>query len=315
MSNPGVSKPVPRYRRRHPGSNLLLFCGIGALVVGFMGMALYGGLQTFVETELAHSAMNAAMTGAAAYYSGVDSGTHRPIPNATSAQALAGSTFAAIVNSSSLKGFNATLVSATSNDATDSITVTARAGAALPFLRALGIQSLETTATATARALRYEPTLFTGPLSIQPTPGDLASYSQSIQLEFPLVDGPGGDLYVEQNMAMQQAYVVEGCNETECYNLAGGAFPVGSSKVVTLIDGTRAIVGSAIIDLAQAGVRKASVLRFVHGNNFSVFNAGVLQTANSTNPLVIQRVMLFGYAGACVDDKTCAIPAGFVPVE
>jgi hypothetical protein len=284
-------------------------------VIGFMGMGLYGGIQTFVETELAHSAMNAAMTGAASYYSAVDGGTHRPMPNSAAAQSLASATFANMVNQSSLRGFNATLVSATSNDATDSITVTAKAGLTFPFLGALGIHSLETTATATARALRYEPTIFTGPLNILPTPGDLATYSQSIQLAFPLVDGPGADLYVEQNLTHQQAYIIEACNETECYNLAGGATPVGSSQVVTLTDGTRAIVGTAIIDLAQAGVRKASVLRFVHSNNFSVFNAGVLQTANSTNPLIIQRVMLFGYAGACVDAETCAIPAGFLPVE
>lgn len=285
------------------------------LIIGFLGISIYSGLQSYVESDLQRTSMNAAMTGAAAYYSGVGP-NGKPVPNVALAQSVARATFANIMNNSSLKGFNATLSQVVNNDNNDSITVTSTASILTPFLNPLGIRTIETSATSTARALRYEPTLFTGPIRILPVAGNLASYSKKISLAFPLVDGPGSDLYVEQNFATQQAYIVEACNDTECYNLIKGAIPVGTSKLVTLADGNPALIGTAMIDLAAAGVRKASSLRFVHGNDYNSYNAGVLNPApTGPTPLVIQRVMLFGYAGACVNAQTCPVPAGFVPVE
>lgn len=310
---------MPRYeivrRRRQPGANLAILCAVGALIIGFMGLGIYGGLQTYLETDLERSAMNAAMAGAAAYYARVGA-AGKPSPDPDLARGVATATFGNIVNNSSLQGFGAALSQVTNNDVNDSVTVVSTVGVDLPFLAPVGVRRLETTATATARALRYEPTSFTGPIRILPVAGNLASYSQKIRLAFPLVDGPGNDLYVEQDATRQQAYLVEACNDTECYSLTPGATPVGSSRLVALPGGELGIVGTAVIDLARAGVRKAGVLRFVHGNDFNSYNAGVLNPppAGST-PLEIRRVMLFGYAGACVDAATCPIPAGFSPVE
>lgn len=300
-------------RRKHRGANLAILCAMAVMIIGFMGISIYTGLQAFIEGDLQRASMNAAMAGAAAYYGKTD-GSGKPTPDSGGAQGIATSTFNAIASNSSLGGFNAT-ATASSNDNNDSITITAKAGIATPLLAPLGINTIETNAKSTARALKYEPTQFTGTLRIQPVDGNIGSYSRVIQLAFPLVDGPGTDIYVEQDAAMQQGYVLEACNNTECYNLTPGATKVGSSQILT-VNGMPVVYGTATFDMAKAGVRKASKLRITHANQFDYYNAGAGPTPTPAGtPLSIRRIFLFGYAGACVSDQNCPVPAGFSPVE
>jgi hypothetical protein len=305
----------PRRRKSQPGANLAILCMLGVLILGFVGICMYGGMQAYVEGDLQKAAMNSAMAGAAAYYSKVDA-SGSPTPNADMAKNVATNAFNATVKSTSLNGFNVTLNGVTNNDSNDSVTVDAKATIGLPFLSMVGVQQLEVTSVATAGALRYEPTLTTGPISILPVAGNINSYSSTMKLAFPLVDGPGTDLYVEQDAAMQQPYIVEACNDTSCYNVVSGATAVGTSQILTLPDGTLAIVGTAAIDLVRAGVHKASSLRFTHGNVFDTWTSGVQNPPPTTaTPTVVRRVILFGYASACADKDTCYLPAGFVPVR
>lgn len=303
-------------RRRHRGSNLAIFCAMGALLVGFLGIAIYTGLQVFLQHDLQRMTSNAAMAGAAAYYSAIGA-NNKPTPNPDQAKNIARSVFNGIAGSTSVGGFGATIVNVTNNDANDSITVTSRANIDTPFLAVIGINAIEANATATAHALKYEPTQYlTNGIQINPVSTNLGSYSATLQLSFPLVDGPGIDLYVEQPANNQQAYVVEACNETQCYDLMPAARPVGTARNAILADGTRIFYGSTVYDLSQAGVRKASRLRFTHGNEFSLYSSGTLQAAPAApTPLTFQRVMLYGYAGTCANANTCPIPAGFMPVE
>lgn len=310
---PSISRHTRPFRRKQRGANLAILCAVAVMIIGFMGISIYTGLHAFIEGDLQRASMNAAMAGAAAYYGKTD-GSGKPTPDSGGAQGIATSTFNAIVSNSSLGGFSAT-ATASSNDTNDSITITAKAGIPTPLLTPLGISSIESNAKSTARALRYDLTQFTGPLKIQPVDGNIGSYSKVVQLTFPLVDGPGTDIYVEQDAAMQQGYVLEACNNTECYNLTPGATKVGSSQVLT-VNGMPVVYGTATFDLGKAGVRKASKLRITHCNQFDFFNAGAGPTPTPTGtPLTIRRIYLFGYAGTCVDDKTCPIPAGFSPVE
>ncbi len=301
-------------RGKQAGASLAIFIGLAGLLIAFLGVAIYTGIQSFVEFDLQRASMNAAMSGAAAYYTGA---TPKALsPNATIATGTTTNTFNNIVSSSTLGGFNAAITKVSNNDNNDSVTVDSEASIPTPFLSLVGIDKIAFTSSATARALRYEPTAFTGPVNILPTAGNIASYSKKIKLAFPLVDGPGYDLYVEQDAAYEQAYIVEGCNKTECYSLVEGATPLGLNGKATLDDGkTQVLIGSALIDIGQAGVRKASYIRIVHANNYMKFNAGVPQgLMTKPTPLTIQRVMLFGYAGACVSPTNCPIPAGFAPV-
>jgi|GEM_PF-2147559 len=316
IESPSLIPPVmPVRRKRQSGANLALLCMMGVIILGFVGVCMYGGMQAYVEGDLQKASMGAAMAGAAAYYGKTDA-QGSPAPDSAGAISAATTAFNSAVSNSSLKGFNVTLNGVNNNDSNDSITVDAKATISLPFLGLVGISQMQVNALATAGALRYEPTLYTGPVKILPVAGDINSYSANMKLNFPLVDGPGTDLYVEQDAALQQPYVVEVCNSASCYNVGAGATPVGTSQKITLADGSVAIVGTAAIDLQKAGVRKGSMLRFTHGNVFDSWTNGAANAPPTVaTPLTIRRVMLFGYGSACVDKDTCYLPQGFVPVH
>lgn len=304
-------------RARCKGANLALLCGVAVLLIGFMGICIYTGLQAFVEADLQRTTMNAAMAGASRYYSGTGT-SGKPTPNAGEATSYARSTFEGMVGSASLSGFDASIVSVNNNDANDSITIASRAKMNTSLLTPIGISQIEINATATARAIKYEPTAFTGPIKIEPDGQTEASYSKVLDLAFPLVDGEGTDLYVEQPAEAQQGYVVEACNEQTCYSIVDAATPVGTSQVLASATGERLLYGTATFDLSKVGINKATRLRFTHGNDFDggYYNMGAATEYDTTPlPLTIQRVMIFNHASACVDSDNCSIPAGFAPVE
>ncbi len=333
-------------RRRAKGANLALFCGVALLLIGFMGICIYTGLQAFVEGDLQRVTMNSALAGASRYYSQV--GTYgKPMPSPGDATAYAQETFNQIIANSSLKGFEAKVTGVSTSDASDSVTVTSSAVVNSSLLSAVGIQDIKFNATATARAVKYEPTRFTGPIEILPDGQNINTYTKTLILSFPLLDGEGTDLYVEQPAEAQQGYVVEACNATSCYNIVEAATPVGTSQVLSATNGERLIYGTATFDLRKVGVNKVTQLRFTHGNDFEggYYNAGVEmdyttnQPAAATAdpapatppadpsaapaepvaaealPLTIQKVMVFGHASTCSAPTQCSIPAGFVPVE
>lgn len=304
----------PVQRKRSAGSNLMMLCAVAVVIVGFMGISIYTGLQAFMESDLQRISMNAALVGAAAYYKSPSGSATAPTPDTGGANAAATAAFNQLVANSSLKGFNTKFISVTNNDGNDSVTVTAQSSIGASFLAPMGIKTIEVNAVSTARALKYEPTAFTGPISILPDGATLPSYSQTLTLAFPLVDGPGNDLYLEQDFALQQGYIVEACSNTECYDITKAATPVGTSHLAT-VNGEQVIYGTAMIDIGKAGVHKATKLRFTHCNLFDSYNKGVLNPkAAAPTPLEIKRVMLFGYAGTCVSATNCGIPAGFTPV-
>jgi hypothetical protein len=267
------------------GANLALFCGVALLLIGFMGICIYTGLQAFVEGDLQRVTMNAAMAGASRFYSEVgDYG--KPKPNPDNAKAYAEETFKQIIQGSSLNGFEAEITAVSTSDASDSVTVTSSAVIETALLSAVGIKDIRFNATATARAIKYEPTRFTGPIQILPDGQDINTYSKTLMLSFPLLDGEGTDLYVEQPAETQQGYVVEACNATSCYNLVEAATPVGSSQILAAPNGERLIYGTATFDLRKVGVNKATRLRFTHGNDFEggYYNAGVRMAYGASQP-------------------------------
>lgn len=299
-------------KKRSKGGSLILFCGLGTLIIGYMGICIYTGLQAFIESDLQRISMNAALAGASRYYSGVGS-YGKPQPNSTEAIAYARSTFDELIAHSSLSGFGATVLGVDINDNNDSISVASRATLPTALLTPFGIRNIEVNATSAAKAIKYEPTVFTGPIQLLPDGANAATYSVTLNLKFPMLNGEGTDLYVELPADRQQGYVVEACNQQDCYDLTLAATPVGSGQILGNL-----IYGSATFDLGKIKVNKATKLRFTHGNNFvnGYFNAGVPTPYTAIPlPLTIQRVMIFNYASTCVSLDNCSIPAGFVPVE
>jgi hypothetical protein len=308
---------MKKFRKASPGSNLVIFCGMVILLLGMLGISIYVGMQAFVQSEIQKAAGTAAMAGAAAYYSGNPGG--RPTPDVTRAKNIARNTFNAIVaNSGALKGLGVSIVNVTNNDNNDSITVTAEGAFGTSLLAPIGISKVEVKASGTARSLKYAAAgagSAVGPITILPD-GTSKSMQQTLELAFPLVDNPGTDLYTEQ--AQQIEYVVEACNSRSCYDIVPAATKVGTGRIKKSKtgDGSDVILGSATFDLAKLGVRKASKLRFTHGNNFAGAFGG--QQASLTpypTPLMLNAVYIFGYASMCPSPDNCPVPAGFMPVE
>lgn len=316
--NPNVPlKPLCRMgRRKYRGANLAILAGVSIMIVGFMGIAIYTGLQAYVQNEIQKAASTAAMAGAASYYTAVDGATGRPMPNAGKAQQVAEQTFDQIIASSgALRGFGVARTSVTTNDGTDSVTVSAQGSLPTAFLAPIGITSIQMSADGTARALKYDVTAMVGPITMMPD-GSNASMQRTVDLVFPLVDNEGTDIYVEQSAQVE--YAVEACNDVECYDLMPGATAIGSGqiKASAMDPGVQVAIGSITIDLERALVNKATKLRFTHGNVYKTNYGGgnpILQT--QPTPLTLDRVFVFGYSGVCPDANRCPIPAGFAPVE
>ena len=304
-----------RLNNRHSGANLAILAGLSIMLIGFLGVSVFVGLQVYMQGEISKAAQTAALTGASVYYSKANAATGRPEPDSAKAIQVAEDTFKAIVaNSGALKGFGLTLTGPpTANDSNDSITVQARGAFATSFLAPVGIKQIEITESGTARALKYEPTQQLGPISILPTTGNVGSGSRMLNLVFPIVDGPGTELYVEQ-AGSKMAYIVEACNDTRCYDLTHVAKTVSGKKITS--KGSPAVYGTCTFDFTDAKVNKASKLRFVHAMNFAQqFGNSSSKLSLQPAPLLINRVMIFGYAGTCPDKNRCPIPAGFAPVE
>ncbi|MEM0952138.1 MAG: hypothetical protein AAGI66_08370 [Cyanobacteria bacterium P01_H01_bin.74] len=301
--------------RSSNGSIVALFSVLSVALIGFLGVTIFSGIQAFIQQELQRVTMNAAMAGASVYYGSTDP-RGKPLASPGLARNTATRLFNTLVIGSSLRNF-APVPTVRNNDANDSITVSAEALIDTSLLALIGIRAINITAESTARALKYEPTLFIDDIEILPDGVNIGTYSRVIDLAFPMVDGLGNDLYIEQLNNAQQGYIVEACNQRNCYNLIAGARAVGSGRIRNVGNGEQAIYGSAIIDLAQANVNKATKLRITHSNNFNVYSSGNLwEPPNGLPvPLVINRIMIFGYAGACARRNQCAIPAGFSAVE
>ena len=282
-------------------------------LIGFAGVAIYTGLQAYFHGELQKAATSAAMAGAAAYYSQADPATGQPIANPAQAQAYAQSALSAIIdNSGGLKGFGVTLEGISTHDPTDSVTVALSGNLPTPFLAMVGMSSIKMSATGTAAAVRYVPTNFTGPVTIN-APATLA---RRMVLQYPVIDGPGTEMYVEQNANERRGYTVLGCNSTECYSLMGGIKPAAGSRVIAGAGGAEVMYGSGFIDLNAAGVRKISNIRFVDDGVFNTLDTtGRIRIDTVPIPTTVRRVMLFGYAAACPRQGFCLPPYGFERVE
>ncbi len=277
-------------------------------LIGFAGVAIFTGLQAYFMGELQKTATTAAMAGAAAYYSEVG-GDGRPAPNPGKATQYATEAFNNIKNASgALTNYKTELVSVSTNDSTDSVTVNLTGEVPTPFLALVGLSSIKMSASGTAAAMKHVPTNFTGPIVITPP----TTMDTTLELVFPLVDGPGTDLYVEQ--IQQRGYTVLACNDSECYDLIKGATPFGDSRIVNR-NGVEYIYGTAFIDLEKAGVRKASKLKFVDDGVYNALIGGDQYIDTQPVPTIISRVMLFGFAGACPKADYCSPPHGFERVE
>lgn len=303
------------------GSVLIFTVAFIVVLLGFLGMAVYTGMNAYVQNELQNAASTSAMVGASSYYDG-DFGTISinnlgtfPNQDGTRAAAAATTTFNRIVaNSPVLQRMGAQLDPAggvTNNNADDSVQVNALATIPTPFLTLLGIDSFQVTANARSGYVKaIYPNATTG-LSSNALGGNPNGFAapMTLNLPYPVLDGPGPDLRITENQPYV-GYMVEICSENDCYDVTPQAIPVpNSGNSGAFIDrqytstvpaqNRRVVYGDVLIDLSQANIRKGSRIVIRDDGIPDQFAGGTLQMLQVPPASSIKGIEVYHYATSC----------------
>ena len=97
-----------KMRKSYSGSTLVVTLSVLLLLIGFMGIGVFVGVQAYLQSELQKAADTSVMVGASEMF--VSTGSSKPTLNAGAATSAATQTFQAILaNSPALRGFNASI--------------------------------------------------------------------------------------------------------------------------------------------------------------------------------------------------------------
>jgi len=286
--------------RRERGSILIMTVILISMIIGFMGVTLYLGIQSYAQSELQKAATSAAMVGASSMYT--STGTAAPTKNVNTALAAANTTFTAIRNSSpALQAFYQS--HSITPGANDTLSITVQGNINAGLLSFAGINQIEVQANATARAVQYLIAEPSRPLYILPQANNPQSFFVTTAKTFPIIDRQGNDIYIEQSVV--SPFSLEACSANSCYNLAPGAVSSGGT-----ING-QWLSGNLLIDMNAAGVSKASMLKVSDDGNYTSTINGTTYLNTKPPGTRIDRISVFGYSSLCPNANTCPVPAGF----
>ncbi len=312
-----------RYCRR--GSALAIISVLLVALLGFLGLAIYTGLNAYLQNELQNAASAAAGAGATAFYDTFDV-NGRPVKSPANAQQAAQDTFDNIVTANaSLSAFNAQLINGTPTvDAgRDTVTINARAQVPTPFFAPLGIPNFNIESNSTARYARMN--VDTSALTINTLTGP---YYQIMGIDPPIVDGPGPDIFIGTGTSGggYHGVMVELCSNGKCYDIGRAARLADNTGIVAdrnYPGGPRRVLyGNFYIDLgAVAGfqgynkhVRKGATIRVVDdGVHDYITTDGTKQRGMELipQPTDVDALRIFHYAIFCADANSCIPPSSF----
>jgi hypothetical protein len=258
--------------KKEKGSILVFTVAFIVVLLGFLGMAIYTGMNAYVQNELQNATSTAAMVGAAAMYDtnyGTISNNNPgsfPSKNTANAETAARAVFGKIVAQSPILAasrMNGRLDPAgavTVNAGDDSIQVNSIATIPTPFLSLMGVDSFQITANARSG---YVKNMFRNPIQL----GGGSVRVATINLQHPMLDGPGPDLKITNAAgAPMRGYMVEACSANSCVDLTSQAVTLNGGVVAQrdFMGQVRTVAyGNTIIDLEAAGVRKATSIRII----------------------------------------------------
>jgi hypothetical protein len=299
------------------------------VLLGFLGMAIYTGLNAYVQSELQSAASTASMVGASAYYDGPITGTPETFPatdNPDRARQAATQVFNMIVsNSPVLRNMRAQLEpganGVVTNNGDDSVQVNAQATIPTPFLSLLGVESFQVTANGRAG---YVKRVYQGPGkngNVYPATPGLKTFT--INLSHPLTDGPGPDLKITHRNR-PRGYMVEACSGSggslTCYDITDAAtvlrFGIDGAEIrrtfptanPTAPVQRRVVYGTVLIDLANApgDVRKATAIRLIDDGIPDHFEGGVhkVEVAPGLPLSEFEGIEVFHHATTCAANTT-----------
>ncbi len=313
-----------RNRARERGTALAIIVTMLTALLGFLGIAIYTGLNAYLQNELQNAVSSSAGAGAAAFFDTFDA---NGVPQVSSAEAQlsAQTTFDNIIAANpAMTSFGVAMTGApTLNVARQTVTVEATATVPTPFLALVGISDYTVDATSTARYARMN--VDTTNFTINTKTGP---YYRILNVDPPLVDGPGPDMFVS-SAATGGGYhgiIVELCSAGKCYDVGRAALPQSADAIVSDRDypgfGTRRVLyGDFYIDLGGTGlgynqhVKKGAAIRIVDDGvqDYIVVGSGGSQRGIELDPqpTEVAAMRMFHYSVFCADQNLCSLPTGF----
>lgn len=171
----------PLGRLKSSGSTLQFAAIQLFLVIAFLGVAAYVGLNTLLQEELQKTVSTAAMFGASSYYDG-DTNLN-PVKDPDRAFLAAQSAFShALTSSPMLQAFGTQLTQLNLQVGDDQVTVGAEARLPVPFLAVIGIREFLLEAEASSKYIKQ---VREGPFTLAPALG-------SVPIETSAGSGGGG---------------------------------------------------------------------------------------------------------------------------
>ncbi len=313
-------------KKSKKGSALSILVVLLTALLGFLGIAIYTGLNAYLQNELQNAVSSAAGAGAAAYFDSFDPATGEPLLSSALAKQSAQTTFDNVIAANpAMTSFGATLVGGapTMDDAQQTVTLEATATVPTPFLALIGISDYTIEATATARHARtnVDPDSFTINTKTGP-------YYRVLNTDPPIVDGPGPDMFLSVGASGGGTHgvLIELCSNNKCYDIGGVAKAFNPDSIVADRNypgfGVRRVLyGDFYIDLGGTGfgynqnVKKGAAIRLVDDGVHDYMVVGSAGTQRGIEldpqPTKITGIRTFHHAVFCANQNLCALPPSF----
>lgn len=309
--------------RASHGVSMILFAVTGMMLVGFLGIALYAGLNAYIQTELQQMANGMAQAGARSLYDNFDA-SGQPIPSTGQSQAAMAAVQGRFLSANpALQSFGGVAVLDQSADSgSEMVSVTLQKNIPTPILGFLGINTISIQAASIARYAQMS--IPPGFSSINTATGP---YVRQINLDPPLLNGPGPDIYINTGISGggYHGLMLEVCSAGTCVNVGRGARIANNNGVIVerSYGGQtyRVLYGQFFIDMDAIGVdvRKGVALKIIDDGihdyytnlNSAVPSRGLELVPAATRP---SSLRLMRFAVTCsASGSACNLPSAFIP--
>jgi hypothetical protein len=298
-----------------------------------LGVALYTGVNAYIQGDLQHLANSMALAGARSMFDDLAAdpdigdgvaGKTPPKFSQAKAEDAANTVFGRVTEYHPILSFNfqASIDKLIINEDEQSVLVVLTGVIPTPFLSFMGINELDLEAK--SKALYSQVNGLTKPIRINTQDGP--KDAQAINLPLPLLDGYGPDVFIDTGMAASGGYhgvrvelcTVEDAN-LKCYDMGQAARVYKNQGAIAERDGVRYLYGKVFIDMAYLNFNKATAIRISDDGVHDAI-AGTDGLGNSTGRVLelvpadtqIGSIRLLHYAALC-REANCTRPAGLMP--
>ncbi|MDH4379205.1 MAG: hypothetical protein QE263_04805 [Vampirovibrionales bacterium] len=285
-------------RRAQRGVVAVLIAGTLVMLLIALGVALYTGVNAYIQGDLQHLSNSMALAGARSMYDDletdpsisvtVDGITTTALPGKTApqfsqakAKDAANAVFDRVTKYHPIlsNNFQTSIDKLIINEEEQSVLVVLTGVIPTPFLSFMGINELDLEAK--SKALYSQVNGLTTPIRIntqgvdaQGEPDPKSPYAQAINLPLPLLDGYGPDLFMDTGLAASGGYHgvrIELCTVEDatlkCYDMGKAARVYNNQGAIRPIMNKaggeigRVLYGKIFIDMAYLNFNKATAIR------------------------------------------------------